>query len=99
MRTTPIVKSLAQPLLVKGCAYDVVMAALALALAVLIVCFIAGHALVGMGLGLALFATLFNLGRKLAARDPQLLSILGFHATWKRHGDSMKHVDRRLEVR
>jgi type IV secretory pathway VirB3-like protein len=94
-RSNPIVKSLAQPLTVKGCAYELFTSAVAVAMAILILGFIMGRGLSGLLIGIAAFALLFKVGQWITAHDPQLLTILLSSWTWCRSLDSKKFQRRK----
>jgi Type IV secretory pathway, VirB3-like protein len=99
MRSTPIIKSLAEPLKIKGCAYELFSIAMVVALALMVAGYIVGSGLLGFLLGIVAFAGLFSLGKRITAYDPQLLTVwLAPHGRY-RILDPKKFRERAIQVK
>jgi hypothetical protein len=94
MRSTPVVKSLLRPLVVKGCGYDMFAFAMVTGMGVLFIGFLAGHGLIGLLAGIATFAALFKAGQWITEHDPQLLSVIFCPLFRRRYLDHKKFRDR-----
>jgi hypothetical protein len=95
---TPVIKSLCQPLAVKGCAYEIFTSSMLLAVITLVLLFACGHGFLGFAAGMLVFVAGFKAGQWITKRDPQLLSILACRMTWRNTFDGAKHRRRKCAV-
>jgi len=94
-RSNPIIRSLMQPLVVKGCGYEWLQMDLLISFSVLVMGVISGYRGTGLLLSVGLFFILFLAGSRITAYDPQLIPALFCSANHYKIIDPKKFSERK----